>query len=115
VKGSCGLEDFSEESLRDPEIRRIAGKVRLEVDDELDSLHPARWPARVEITVSAGKSFSSRTHFPKGDPENPLDDEQLISKFCGLAKHSWSREEVEALLQAALGLESLEDAANLFR
>lgn len=114
VKGSCGLEDFSEESLRDPEIRRIAGEVRLEVDDELDSLHPARWPARVEITVSTGKSFSSRTDFPKGDPENPLDDEQLISKFRGLAKHSWSREKVEALLHAALSLESLEDVANLF-
>jgi hypothetical protein len=71
-------------------------------------------PARVEISASTGKCFSSRTDFPKGDPENPLDDEELISRFCGLVKHSWSEEKVETLLQAVLSLEGLEDAANLF-
>lgn len=114
VKGSCGLEDFSEESLWNPEIRRIAGVVRLEVDPELDSLHPARWPAWVEITDSTGDRCSSRTDFPRGDPENPLDEEQLTDKFLRLASCAWSREKVEAVLQTALALERLEDAANLF-
>lgn len=114
VRGSCGLEDFSEESLRDSEIRRLAGRVRLEVDDECESLHPARWGAKVEIVTGTGKRYFARTDFPRGDPENPLDDEKLISKFCRLAGHSWSKEKVETLLEAALNLEGVEDVAGLF-
>jgi len=114
VRGSCGLEDFSEECLGDSEIRRLAGRVRLEVDDECESLHPAQWGARVEIVTGTGKCYSARTDFPRGDPENPLDDEKLISKFCRLAGHSWSEQKVETLLQAALNLEHVEDVASLF-
>ena len=61
-----------------------------------------------------GKCYSARTDFPRGDPENPLDDEKLISKFCRLAGHSWSKEKVETLLEAALNLEDVEDVASLF-
>ena len=114
VRGSCGLEDFSEESLRDSEIRRLAERVRLEVDDECESLHPAKWGAKVEIVTGTGKRYFARTDFPRGDPENPLDDEKLISKFCRLAGHSWSKEKVETLLDAALNLECVEDVAGLF-
>ena len=114
VRGSCGLEDFSEECLRDSKIRSLAGLVRLEVDDELESLHPARWGARVEICTSSGNRYSARTDFPRGDPENPLDDEQIIAKFRLLAGHAWQRERVEKLLRAALNLQDIEDMATLF-
>jgi 2-methylcitrate dehydratase PrpD len=114
VNRSCGLEDFSAESLSNPEIRRLAERVRLEVDEEIESLHPAKWGARVEIVTMSGKSYSARTDFPKGDPENPLDDDQLISKFRRLAGYSWGKEKVDSLLHAALHLERIEDIANLF-
>ncbi|MHC1728907.1 MAG: MmgE/PrpD family protein [Syntrophobacteraceae bacterium] len=114
VKGSCGLEDFSEECLRDSEIRSLAGRVILVIDDEFESLHPAKWGARVEIVTAKGKCYSARTDFPRGDPENPLDDEQLILKFRRLAGHSWREEKVESLLDAVLHLERVEDVASLF-
>ncbi|MEN6438631.1 MAG: MmgE/PrpD family protein [Syntrophobacter sp.] len=114
VRGSCGLEDFSEQSLRNPEIRRLAGCVRLLVDDEIESLHPAKWGALVEIVDDSGRCYSARTDFPMGDPENPLDDEKLVSKFCRLAEHSWSTDRVEAILRAALNLEKVQNVAHLF-
>jgi len=114
VKGSCGLEDFLEDSLCDSEIRRLAGRVHLEIDDESESLHPVKWGARVEVVTVTGKSYSARADFPRGDPENPLDDQELIAKFCRLAGYSRSEEKVETLLQAALHLEDLQDIANLF-
>ena len=73
-----------------------------------------QWGARVEIVTGTGKRYFARTDFPRGDPENPLDDEKLISKFCRLAGHSWSKEKVETLLDAALNLECVEDVAGLF-
>lgn len=114
VKGSCSLEDFSEQSLGDPAIRRMAQLVTLGIDEELEALHPARWGARVEIATAGGESYSARTDFPRGDPENPLSDEQLAAKFRRLAGGSWEAEKVDELLGKVLQLERIEDVTDMF-
>ncbi len=113
AKGSCGLEDFSEENLRNPEIRDLMGRVRLVKDARLDSLHPVKWPALVTLTMTSGEVHQGRTDFPLGDPENPASDAMLIAKFRRLASKAWAKPEVEALLARVLSLEKLEDAAGL--
>lgn len=114
AKGSCGLEDFSEANLRDPEIRNLMGRVRLVVDERLDSQHPAKWPATVAVTMTSGEVHQGRTDFPLGDPENPADEAMLVAKFRLLASPSWAEPRVKALMAAVLSLEKLEDAAALF-
>ena len=64
VKGSCGLKDFTPETLADPEIRHLMSVVSLVQDPGLDALHPARWPAEVEIITKSGLSYCGRTDFP---------------------------------------------------
>ncbi len=113
-RGSCGLNDFSEDNVRDSEIRELVGCVRLEVDDALDALHPAKWGAVIDITTRSGKTYSGKTDFPKGDPENPVDDELLVSKFRQLALHSWGEEKVNRLSRSILNLEELRDVGLLF-
>lgn len=54
TKGSCRLDDFSDENLWAPEIRDIMKGVQLTVDDELDRCHPAMWAAAVEIVTRSG-------------------------------------------------------------
>ena len=102
AKGSCGLEDFSEENLHNPEIRDLMGRVRLVKDARLDSLHPAKWPALVTLTLSSGEVHQGRTDFPLGDPENPAAAEMLIAKFRRLASKARAKPEVEALLAGVL-------------
>lgn len=113
-RGSCGLSDFTEENVWDSEIRDLMSRVSLEVDDALDALHPAKWGAVLEITTRSGRVYSGRTDFPRGDPENPVDDELLLSKFRLLALQSWGEEQVNALSSAVMNLEKLEDMALLF-
>jgi len=66
-------------------------RIHLEVDDELDRAHPAKWGAAVEIETRSGRSCSGRTDFPRGDPK-PVDDDLLVSKFRLLALESWGEE-----------------------
>jgi 2-methylcitrate dehydratase PrpD len=115
AKGSCGLEDFSEANLRNPEIRDLMGRVRLLLDEHLDSLHPAKWPATVALTMTSGEVHQGQTDFPLGDPENPADDKMLMDKFRRLASHSWPDPRVAALMAGVLSLEKLEDVAKLFK
>jgi 2-methylcitrate dehydratase PrpD len=115
TQGSCALADFSEENLRNPEIRGLMGRVRLIVDEHLDSLHPAKWPATVTLTMTSGEVHQGRTDFPLGDPENPADAEMLLAKFRRLASRAWTEPKVEALLAAVLSLEKVKDVAELFK
>ncbi|MGO9017785.1 MAG: MmgE/PrpD family protein [Syntrophobacteraceae bacterium] len=114
AKRSCGLEDFSEENLRDREIRALSRLVKLVPDDTLDSLYPAKWAAVVEITTRSGDVHCGRTDFPLGDPENPASDELLIAKFRRLALGPWGEQKAEILADAVMGLESVENIASLF-
>jgi len=113
-KRSCGLEDFNEENLLDPEIRALSRLVKLVPDDTLDSLYPAKWAAAVEIRTRSGDVHCGWTDFPLGDPENPASDELLIAKFRGLAMGPWGEQKAEILADAVMGLESVEYIASLF-
>ncbi|HPZ43537.1 MAG TPA: MmgE/PrpD family protein [Bacillota bacterium] len=114
VKGSCGLKDFTPETLADPEIRHLMSVVSLVQDPGLDALHPARWPAEVEIITKSGLSYCGRTDFPRGDPENPLTAGDLLQKFYDLATGPWGEHRAGVLGEAVLGLEHVENLAALF-
>lgn len=88
--------------------------VTLVKDEEMERLHPARWPARVAITTNSGAVYSRRTDFPRGDPENPVAAGELVAKFHMLADGPWGKEKTALLEEAALSLESVKDVRNLF-
>ena len=109
-----GLEDFTPEALADPGIRQLMSMMLLVQDDALDSAHPTRWPAAVEITNHNGRVYHGRTDFPRGDPENPVTTEDLKEKFYALATGPWGELKAGALAKAALDLEHVENMATLF-
>ncbi len=104
-RGRCGLADFTPEALADAEIQALTARVKLERDSELEALHPARWPAAVEITTAQGKTYKGRTDFPIGDPENPATDEELLDKFYNLASGPWGEQRARTLAKTVLNLE----------
>lgn len=111
--GRCGLEDFTPANFFHPEIQELMSRITVVVDGELDALHPARWPAVVEITTHSGQVYRGRTDFPRGHPENPITLEELIDKFHVLAAGSWVEQKVQALVKAVLDLEKVEDVTTL--
>lgn len=115
IKRSCGLADFTSEALGDTEIRDLMCLVTLAKDEELEGMHPSRWPARVEITTKEGRVYSGRTDFPRGDPENPVSADELAAKFHALADGPWGKEKTDFLEEAILDLETVEKVADLFK
>ncbi|MBI4965050.1 MAG: MmgE/PrpD family protein [Desulfomonile tiedjei] len=113
-KKSCGLADFNDDNLRDPEILALSRRVKLVADDELTSAYPGKWAAVMEITTRSGDVLRGRKDFPLGDPENPASDELLTEKFRWLASDSWGDEKAGSLVKAVMELETVEDVALLF-
>lgn len=85
VKGSCGYADYNEENLNDYWIKNLTRKVSVIEDENLTVQSPAVRGARVTIYLKDGKEYEASCLYPKGEPENPLTQEELESKFRGLA------------------------------
>ncbi len=64
--------------------------------------------------MRSGEVYRGRTDFPRGDPENPVDDEVLASKFLRLMKGSWDEPRPGDVCRAVLNLEDVPDVAALF-
>lgn len=66
-------------------VARFRSKVRMERDDEVDSLYPRRWVGKVRVTTTDGRFLTSRIDEPKGDPGNSLTRAELEAKAIRLA------------------------------
>jgi 2-methylcitrate dehydratase PrpD len=71
--------------LSDDEVLNLAAKVRLTLDPELDPQFPAATPCRVRLRLANGKSAFIDLAAPKGEPSNPIADDELKAKFLKLA------------------------------
>lgn len=85
VKGSCGYADYNEDNLNDYWIKNLTRKVSVIEDDNLTAQSPAVRGARVTIYLKNGEGYEAPCLYPKGEPENPLTQEELENKFRGLA------------------------------
>jgi len=90
---ACALVDrrvtprsFDEEKLKDPRIWEVIDKIRGEASEEFEKMFPAKQPSRVRIRLNSGEEFSVYLEYPKGDPREPMTEEDLDAKveaLCG--------------------------------
>jgi len=112
--GKAGIEEFSIEGINDSEISSLTKKVAVCADEELTALFPEQCAAIVEVTTNDGICRTERVDVPKGEPENPLSDDELKEKFVSLATYgNKSKEEDQEIIQIVWNLE--EELHNLFR
>lgn len=81
--GRAGLQEFSDEAVRGEEILALTKKVHVTADPDLSAAFPGIQAAVVEIRGKTG-SFTQRVDFPKGEPENPLTEEEFRSRYDAL-------------------------------
>ncbi len=110
----AGFADFTQESVSDREIRNLLSRVHVFVDPVCQAKYPEKWAAHVTIHTVHGGSFTAETDYPKGDFENPVSQEDLVSKFKTLVSPYVKASEIETLVSRALNLEQLENLSLFF-
>jgi len=83
--GSVRLAAFEDGRLQDQATRALMKKVTVELDPQLDAAFPAQRAARVSIQLADGRSEELLQPTRKGDPDQPLSDQELEEKFLELA------------------------------
>ncbi len=85
--GKAGLQEFSEDAVKQPDILSLTKKVHVTADDELSSVFPEVQAAVVTIKTLNGV-YTDCVDFPKGEPENPLDDKEFRDRYDGLMEYA---------------------------
>lgn len=83
IYGKAGLQEFGKEVLENDTVKTLTKKVEVLSDEELSSIFPDKQSAIVTIEVN-GKKYSERVDFPKGEPENPLSEDEFYSRYADL-------------------------------
>ena len=96
---------FTMERIMDPKIREQLRKVEVVADPEIEKVFPALQRVLVKITAADGRSFSKQLDYPKGDPRNPLTDQEVEEKFAALAEGLLSAGAQQKLKDAIWNLE----------
>jgi 2-methylcitrate dehydratase PrpD len=111
--GHANLADFTAERIRDPEMMRMIQKIQIRSDPELSAVYPRKWPARVEIVMRSGTHLKGAVEYPKGDPENPLSESEVLGKFKALTRGLITDDWADALCQRVMALDRAPDVSTL--
>ena len=88
IYGKAGLQEFSEECVRGEKILDLVKKIHVESDDELSAMFPSVQAAIVHVTKTDGSVLTERVDFPKGEPENPLNEVEFKDRYDSLMAYA---------------------------
>lgn len=83
IYGKAGLQEFGEDVLENETVKALTKKVEVVADEELSSIFPDKQSAILTIETN-GKTCSERVDYPKGEPENPLSEEEFKTRYDAL-------------------------------
>ncbi len=86
ANGKAGIDEYTETQIADPRIKGLTAKVSVFPDNGFTALFPAKTGARVEMLLVDGTRQCAEVDMPKGEPDNPLTDEEVNAKFEALAR-----------------------------
>lgn len=112
--GKVNLDEFAPEKINNPVIKKIIERVEIIVKDELNKLHPEKWPARVEICTKDNHLYKAGFNYPKGSPENTLSCEELQQRFIDFSTRTISLSETKNLMGKILNIEGISNVNQLF-
>ena len=104
---------FTMEKIMDPRIREQLQKVEVVADPEIEKVFPALQRVIVRIDTSDGRSFSKQLDYPKGDPRNPLTDQEVEEKFSALAEGVLSAGAQKRVKETVWNLERVASVSDL--
>ena len=96
--GRASLAEYSESSVARSATLALAKKVRVCVSDALTERVPAQRAAIVTVTLKDGTSHREMVELPKGEPEKPMSDAEVIGKFTEMCVYAGISEKKSELL-----------------
>ena len=85
VFGRVGADEVDARGLNDAQVARLVAATTVSEDHAFSDRFPAERWARLRITLQDGRTLVSEPARARGNPENPLSDDELRAKYRELA------------------------------
>ena len=103
----------SADLLEDRELRDLIAKVDLSVDADIEAGFPSRRAAQISIETTQGETLEHYAPTRKGDPDNPLTDDELTDKFLEITNPVLGEDGAAAYLDQLWRLDETDDLCAL--
>ena len=80
IYGKAGLKEFEQACLTDATVKALTKKVEVVSDEEMSRIFPEKQSALLTV-MTHGNTYSERVDFPKGEPENPMSEEEFRGRY----------------------------------
>jgi 2-methylcitrate dehydratase PrpD len=108
VTGKAGLDQFTDECVRDPKVTALRSMVEVVRDDAFSTIAVA-----VEITTADGKIHKLSQQAARGSDINPMSDQDLEQKLRTAAAGWDPRRDITPLIDAIWALDDSADVSRL--
>ncbi|MBI4334610.1 MAG: MmgE/PrpD family protein [Chloroflexi bacterium] len=108
------LRQFTGEKVLSPAAQQLMERVKYRhpEDAEFDAADNIGFQA-VTVRLKDGRQYSRRIDHARGEPENPVSQEEIIAKFRSCAELVISPPDIEATIDSVLKLDSLRRISRL--
>jgi 2-methylcitrate dehydratase PrpD len=112
-KRAVGEHDFTEDLVASPVLQEFAGRVTVEADAEMTAAFPREWPAEIKVALRDGSVKSRLVPYPKGEPEAPMSEAEVETKFRDLAGAAITDAAAAAVIEAVKRMDVANDTGSL--
>ena len=110
LDGKLEIKSFTDAKANEPQVQEALGKVQVLADESIPEPGPY---CPVSVELKDGTRFAYTATVAKGHPENPMTEEEVLSKFRSNAKSVISEKQSEQLISAVRKMEVLSNVRKL--
>jgi 2-methylcitrate dehydratase len=115
VYGAVEARHFDDECLRDPRVRALTRRVKVETWEEADRRAPEAMLCRLAVLTGSGARHTAEVAYHRGHWKNPMTDAEIEAKFRSLAAPVLTPARTDRLLERLWRLDEVPDAGEILR
>ena len=105
------IDFFSDSALENQEVRAFMDRISVEATQPASGLAP--YPTTVSIELENGQLIQHTTEFARGQPQLPLEQQELDAKFLYCSRYILPPDHIEEAIDSFRGLENIENITGM--
>jgi 2-methylcitrate dehydratase PrpD len=105
------IDFFSDTAIQDSRVREMMDRVTVEATETSSQLIPR--PSTITIILKEGRQLQHRVEFARGQPELPLDPEELNAKFLYCTRYILPPDHIEEAINSFRDLENVDNVTGM--
>lgn len=112
--GKAGLNEFTDEVVRRPEVQSMIERVNFGVHPEAEAAGYNKMTTILTLHLKDGRTLNGRADFGKGSPANPMTYDEVADKFLDCASFAkFPADKAKKIVEMVRGLEDVSDVRAL--